>query len=220
MLRRAVCLAAVLGLSACGLIAPSPVRPSAMDQAPLVPPAAPRKGLAGGVFVADAAWSITSDSRAFRPGDVVTIMLQEVTQASKKADTRFNKESSASVSPTVIATKVINTRVGIDAERDFSGSASSTQQNTLQGAITVVVQEVLPNGLLHVAGEKTLHLNQGEEFIRVRGFVRADDIDNDNRVSSQRIANARIAYSGEGSLADANNAGWLTRFFVSPWMPF
>ena len=52
------------------------------------------------------------------------------------------------------------------------------------------------------------------------GYVRAADVDSDNRLSSQRIANARIAYSGKGALADANNAGWLTRFFNSPWMPF
>jgi flagellar L-ring protein precursor FlgH len=79
---------------------------------------------------------------------------------------------------------------------------------------------VLPNGLLRIAGDKTLTLNQGEEFIRLRGFVRAADIDADNRVSSQRIADARIAYSGQGSLADANSPGWVTRFFASPLMPF
>ena len=220
MLRSVLSLAAALLLSACAVVAPPVVQPAAMDDPPPVPPAAPRKGVAGGVFVAQSAWSITSDSRAFRPGDVVTVMLQEVTQASKKADTRFGKESGVSIAPTTLASKVIDTSVGIGAQRDFNGSASSTQQNTLQGAITVVVQEVLANGLLRVAGEKTLHLNQGVEFVRLRGFVRADDIDNDNRVSSQRIANARIAYSGEGALADSNSAGWLTRFFASPWMPF
>jgi flagellar L-ring protein precursor FlgH len=65
-----------------------------------------------------------------------------------------------------------------------------------------------------------LTLNQGEEFVRLRGYVRAADIDADNRVSSLRIANARIAYSGQGTLADANSPGWLTRFFSSPYMPF
>ena len=59
-----------------------------------------------------------------------------------------------------------------------------------------------------------------EEFVRVAGYVRAQDIDSANRVSSQRIANARIAYSGRGPLNNANSAGWLTRFFTSPWMPF
>ena len=88
------------------------------------------------------------------------------------------------------------------------------------GAITAVVVEVLPNGLLRIAGEKSLWLNQGEEFIRLSGYVRGQDIDAANRVSSQRLANARIAYSGSGTLADANTPGWLTRFFNSPWMPF
>ena len=50
--------------------------------------------------------------------------------------------------------------------------------------------------------------------------MQPSDVDTDNRVSSLRIANARITYAGKGTLADANSAGWLTRFFNSPWMPF
>ena len=57
-------------------------------------------------------------------------------------------------------------------------------------------------------------------MLRLAGFVRATDIDPQNRVSSQRIANARISYAGHGALADANAAGWLTRFFNSPLVPF
>ena len=106
------------------------------------------------------------------------------------------------------------------AKRDVDGNATSTQQNALTGAITVVVQEVLPNGLLKVSGEKNLTLNQGEEMLRLKGYLRPADIDSNNQVSSQRIANAKIVYSGQGTLADANTAGWLTRFFNGPWMPF
>jgi len=71
-----------------------------------------------------------------------------------------------------------------------------------------------------VGGEKSLTLNQGEEFVRLQGYLRAEDISSDNRVSSQRVANARIGYSGRGALADANDPGWLVRFFSSPLMPF
>ncbi len=219
MRRAAYALAAALLVSGCTTFEPPRARPPASDEPPMAPVVS-RQGAGGGVFRADSAWSITSDSRAFRAGDVVTVVLQETTQASKKADTRFGKRSGVAVAPSVFGSKVFNTRVGVDAERDFDGTASSSQQGTLQGAITVVVQEVLPNGLLRVAGEKSLYLNQGEEFVRLRGYVRASDIDNDNRVSSQRVANARIAYSGDGALADSNNAGWLTRMFASPWMPF
>jgi flagellar L-ring protein FlgH len=205
-------------LTACGSM---PLPPESLPDAPPPVSQAPvRKGQSGGVFVSEATWSLLADNRAFRTGDVLTVFLQETTQASKKADTSFGKSSSVDVTPFSIGSKTIKSNVGIDAQRDFAGTSTSTQQNALQGAITVVVEEVLPNGLLRIKGEKSLTLNQGEEFIRVSGYVRGADVDADNRLSSQRIANARIAYSGKGALADANNAGWLTRFFNSPWMPF
>lgn len=214
-----VCVAA-LSLQACVTmpIASSPadeqVRMSSLQ------PQQPRRGQSGGVFASDSPWSLTSDSRAFRPGDVLTVVLQETTQASKRANTSFGKDSSVAFSPVTLGKKTYSLNAELDAQRDFSGSASSTQQNTLQGAISVVVLEVLPNGLLRVEGEKTIQLNQGEEFIRLNGYVRSSDIDSDNSVSSLRVANARIAYAGRGALADANSAGWLTRVFTSPWMPF
>ena len=78
----------------------------------------------------------------------------------------------------------------------------------------------MPNGVLKVRGEKWLELNQGEEYIRLRGLVRPDDINKNNQVSSQKIADARITYAGKGAIADSNAAGWLVQFFNSPWMPF
>lgn len=179
-----------------------------------------QRGVSGGVFSSDAL-SLTSDARAYRVGDVVTVILQETTQASKRAGTSFNKGSSVGVSPLGMLGKTFaKTAIDVSAERSFSGDSTSTQQNALSGALTVIVQEVLPNGLLRVAGEKNMTLNQGEEFVRLKGYIRAADVDADNQVSSLRVANARIAYSAKGVLADANSPGWLTRFFTGPFMPF
>jgi flagellar L-ring protein precursor FlgH len=179
-----------------------------------------QQGQAGGVALPASAWSLTADNRAFRPGDVLTVTLEETTQASKSADTSFDKNSNATIAAPVLGTHTVKMNASLDAQRTFKGTGSSTQQNALQGSITVIVQQVLANGLLQVKGEKSLTLNQGEEVIRLSGFVRSGDIDTENRVSSLRIANAHIQYFGKGELADANNAGWLTRFFNSPWMPF
>jgi flagellar L-ring protein precursor FlgH len=179
------------------------------------------RGTSGGVFAPDSGVSLYSDSRAFRVGDVVTVMLEETTNASKSAGTKFSKDSGVNVAaPSLLGKTFPKAGVDISAQRAFQGDASSTQQNALSGAITVIVQEVMPNGLLKVAGEKVLTLNQGEEFVRLRGFLRAADIDANNQVSSQRIANARIAYGAQGSLAETNTPGWLTRFFLGPLMPF
>jgi flagellar L-ring protein precursor FlgH len=213
-------VAATLLLAGCASKVPLN-NPKPVDEALALPKAsAARAGVSGGVFSADTV-SLTSDARAFRIGDVVTVLLQETTQASKKAGTSFSKGSSVGVNPIAALGKTFGrTGVDISADRSFDGNATSTQQNALTGAVTVIVQEVLPNGLLRVAGEKRLQLNQGEEFLRLAGYLRAADIDNDNQVSSLRVANARIAYSGQGSLADANQPGWLTRFFTGPLMPF
>ena len=84
----------------------------------------------------------------------------------------------------------------------------------------MVVVAVQANGNLVVQGEKWININQGEEYIRLRGIVRPNDISPDNTISSERVANADIQYSGDGTLNDANEQGWLAKFFNSPWMPF
>jgi flagellar L-ring protein FlgH len=213
--------AAAVLLTGCASLAPPVVRPGPSDDAPQVYPSARSAVSGGGVFQADVGLSLTSDSRAFLVGDVVTVILQETTQASKKAGTSFSKDSGFNLDALTVAGKVQpRTAASLSAGRNFAGDSASTQQNALSGAITVIVQEVLPNGLLRVAGEKSLTLNQGEEFVRLRGYLRAADIDADNQVSSQRIANARIAYSAQGTLAEATQPGWLMRFFTGPLMPF
>ena len=174
----------------------------------------------GGLFRSGYGGSLVSDNRAVRVGDILTVVLDESTQSSKSAGTSFGKEASFGVGiPTVLGKRYPDIESSAGAERDFNGSAKSSQQNTLRGAIAVTVHRVLPNGTLLIKGEKTLRLNQGDEFIRLAGLVRVDDINRYNQVSSQSVANAKISYAGRGVLNDSNSAGWLTRFFTSPLFP-
>jgi flagellar L-ring protein precursor FlgH len=217
--RRSGTAVGVLTLSACAHFTPGK-EPPRLEATPLPPIAAVHKGEAGGVYAAETPWTLVSDTRAFRPGDALTVTLEEVTQASKSADTNYEKTNTVAVTPLSVAGQALKSNITLSADRTFAGTGSSTQQNALTGSITVVVQDVLPNGMLRISGEKSLRLNQGEEFIRVVGYVRSADIDTDNRVSSSRIANAGITYSGRGVLNDANQPGWLAKFFTGPFMPF
>ena len=177
-------------------------------------------GRAGGVFQSGYNWSLTADRRAYRVGDILTVILDEATQSSKQAKTNFGKNTDMTIAaPTLFGHTQQNLSGSINAQRNFDGSGVSQQQNSLRGSITVSVQKVLPNGVLLIRGEKWLTLNQGDEYIRLSGLVRADDIQNDNSVSSQRIGNARISYAGRGALSDSNTAGWLTRLFNHPLFP-
>lgn len=174
----------------------------------------------GGLFRSGYTGSLMSDRRAVRVGDILTVVLDESTQSSKSAGTSFGKESGISIGvPTVLGKAHPDVETSAGANRDFKGSAKSSQQNTLRGSIAVSVHRVLPNGTLQVKGEKALRLNQGDEFIRLTGLVRIDDINRYNQVSSQSVANAKISYAGRGVLNDSNSAGWLTRFFASPLFP-
>ncbi len=166
-----------------------------------------------------------ADPRAHRVGDILTVVLVESTQASKKATTSTSKTDKADIGTPTLLGKAItaggrSASFGLDGERSFDGTGSSSQSNQLTGQITVTVAQRLSNGNLIVRGEKWLTINQGQELVRVSGIVRPQDIGQDNVVPSTRVADARISYTGRGTLADANTRGWLSRFFNSKWMPF
>lgn len=189
--------------------------------APLVPPIINR----GGIYQPGFSQGLFADRRAMRVGDVLSVVLDERTISSKKADTEVKKDNSIDFNEsTILGTGVSLGDYGlgtaISQGRDFSGESSSDQSNSLTGRIAVTVAEVLPNGLMVVRGEKWMTLNRGEEFIRVSGLVRPEDVEPDNSVSSTRLANARITYSGTGELANSNKQGWVARFFNTAYWPF
>ncbi|HZF17242.1 MAG TPA: flagellar basal body L-ring protein FlgH [Steroidobacteraceae bacterium] len=213
----------VLMLAAgCGLLAPQSEPPA--PPPPAMPPAA--DATPGAIFQSGREVAWLEDIKARRVGDSLTIRLQESTQASKTSSTQTKKETSVdNAGPTLLGRPVTvnGTPVlqnALDGQQQFQGTGASSQSNSLDGSITVTVVDRLPNGNLVVQGEKWLTLNQGDEFIRITGIVRPYDIATDNTVTSDKIGNARISYSGRGTLASANKAGWLAKFFNSPWMPF
>jgi flagellar L-ring protein FlgH len=163
---------------------------------------------------------------AHRVGDVLTITLQEQTQASKSATTTTKKTTTeAMAAPTLLGVpltihgaSVLNNNLN-DATT-FDGEGTSAQSNALTGSISVTVAKRLVNGNLLVRGQKWVTINQGREYVRIQGIVRPVDIGPNNTVASTMVADAVIAYGGTGTLADANTKGWLARFFDSKWMPF
>ena len=161
-----------------------------------------------------------SNGRASQVGDILSILLKESTSASKKAKTTADKSSSTTLTaPTVFGRTLDNFSAGFSGPTtEFEGEGKSDISNSLEGSISVTVHEVLPNGVLVVRGEKWLKLNQGDEYIQISGMVRPEDIAADNTISSEKLADARISYSGTGQVSDTNTMGWLSRFFISALM--
>ena len=163
---------------------------------------------------------------AHHVGDIVTIVLNESTQAQKSSSTNTNKATTDTLpgmtllgkALTVHGVPIMSNSIADSAK--FAGEGDSAQSNSLQGYITVTVQKVLPNGNLYVKGQKWIGINQGQEYVIMSGVIRPIDLSSANSVASSQVANAKISYGGKGALADANAQGWLSRFFNSPWTPF
>ena len=178
------------------------------------------------IYQSSTAWLLHEDTKPRHVGDMLTVTLLERTDAKKSADTDTSKKTDAAIAAAEILGAPVTSggrdllATQLSSEYDFAGESSSGQSNSLTGSVTVVVVAVQANGNLEVQGEKWININQGEEYIRLRGIVRPSDIGPNNTISSERIANAQIQYSGDGSLNDANKPGWLAKFFNSPWMPF
>jgi len=181
---------------------------------------------AGSLYQDAYGMSLFDDRKAHFVGDVITVTLSEKTVSKKSSGVAVKKNSATDMNAGTLLGAVDPSYKGLSLEnsiahnRTFSGDADADQSNSLEGNITVTVAEILPNGNLIVRGEKWITLNRGDEFIRISGIIRPDDIAPDNTVVSTRLANAKISYSGTGTLADSQTMGWFSKFFNSGWWPF
>ena len=234
-MRRLSGMAMVLALA--GLVGCATTPRHNIDEFSAVLPAAmtPPPKQNGAIFQAGYEMALFEDIRARRIGDILTVVLSEKTDATKTAATNTSKDTDIEVDSPVIfgqspsfnvprpfgpSMRGLNLSAGVESEQSFAGAGDSSQRNSLTGNITVTVAQVLPNGNLMVRGQKRLTINQGDEYVQISGMVRPADIRPDNTVLSTQVADARIAYIGDGALADANAQGWLGRFFNSKWWPF
>ena len=177
----------------------------------------------GAIYDAPYNLFLFEDVKARRVGDLITVVLQESINASKSATTEADKDSNIDIpNPTLFGKdNRLNELVNdVEATREFEGEGETTQENSIEGNITVTVHEVYPNGYLLVKGEKLLELNEGSEVVRISGIVRPADVTSDNTILSNQIANAQITYKGKGIVSDSSKAGWLTRFFYSAIWPY
>lgn len=166
----------------------------------------------GGIYSDRSNGLFAMDRRATQVGDILTVELDESFSASKKQSSSGNKQATTAIPlGDLVQSPVINDMLDNPTSRNFSGTGQASQSNSLTGRMSVSVVRILPGGNLEILGQKKLTLNNGDEYIRLRGIVRPADINANNIVSSDRIANAEIKYIGAGQIADTSKQGWLSK---------
>jgi flagellar L-ring protein precursor FlgH len=196
---------------------------------PVDNPAPPKTN--GTIYQSGHEIELYQDHIAGRIGDILTVRLEEQTQGEKQAKTKANKTttldtnngtmttSGGTLKPYLLGGAVTSAIFNTGSDMEFDGKGETHEQNRLRGTISVTVIRVLSNGNLVVQGESWITINSGREYIRLTGLVRSDDIEPGNVVSSQRIADARISYTGSGMVGNASKGGFLTQLMYK-FFPF
>jgi len=227
--RLAICglIATVLlcGLGGCSTLPPEPLKHSPnfepvfpkVETSPEVP--------TGAIYGGKQSESWFGKGRNYQVGDVITVLVNESTQASRTQNNNLSRESSNDAIPQGLTDYYANRGGWLKGTTlsgnkiNSKGAGEADQQASLVASVAVAVVEVMRNGNLVVRGEKQLALTEGSEIIQVSGIVRTDDIAPNNTVQSRRLANAQIVYRGTGDMANATKAGWGTSALLKLW-PF
>ncbi len=170
-----------------------------------------------------------SDQRAKNVGDILTVNIVEVSQASESASTATTRKSQTVAGITNFFGLETNpngpwknpaTLVNANApNNDFTGTGATTRAGSLSASITARVMDLLPNGNLVIEGKREIYVNNEKKEILLQGIVRPRDIAFNNSISSTQIADAKVIYTGIGVVAEKQRPGWAARLFDFVW-PF
>ena len=182
--------------------------------------------------------NMVSDDKAWRAGDILQVRVVQKNSGTKKANTDTSRKSSITAkikyllgleedinelteytqnNPKGSGSWDPNNLIEAQSEKTFKGSGSTERTDDLTATVSVIVTEVLTNGDLVIYGHQTVQLNNEASVLTVQGIVRPSDIGDDNVLSSTRIANANIEFTGSGVLTDKQHPGWGMRIFDWVW---
>lgn len=171
------------------------------------------------------ATNMYSSQRAWRTGDLVTIVVDEQSSASKQEGMSTEKSHNASIAEGSIGGSTnqgshvlkkvtsINPPVNMSGSTSFEGSGSSNNTESLSARYTARVVDVLPNNVLVLRGERVVEKNGEHVEMVLTGSIRQQDISADNLINSDKMADARIVYETKGEVSKGSKPGWLWRFF-------
>ena len=158
--------------------------------------------------------SLLGDRRAMRKGDILTVVIEIDEKAEISNDTDRSRTGSESLSvpglfgvPQRIDLKLpdgasMSEAVEIDSTSESGGRGSVKRKEKLTLRVAATIVDVLPNGVLAIAGSQELRVNFEMRELLVSGYVRPDDISRRNEITYDKIASARVSYGGRGQITD------------------
>ncbi len=162
--------------------------------------------------------AMNRDTRAYRVNDLVTISVQESSTGTNAANTALDRSSNLGVGAQTGQINISSLITG-STNNTFDGDGTTSRSNTLTGFVTARVMQVLPNGDLILAGQKTVMINHERQMMTLVGSIRPVDIDAQNQVSSALVGNLTVRLWGRGEIDSSVRQGWFSRMLNRIW-PF
>ena len=166
---------------------------------------------AGSLWNDNANWF--ADARPSRVGDIITVLVDEQTDASDEATMDVNKTSNNNINGGNDGTGILKFIRGLTFSTNNSSTGDGTVERTHSATTTLacLVTEVLPNGNLVIEGTRDVRTSDEILQIQLAGVIRPQDVNSDNQINSRLIANAEIAVKGRGILSRTQKVGVITQ---------
>ena len=151
-----------------------------------------------------------ADRRPGRVGDIVTVVVDEKTDTKDEATTDLKKSSNSSVSDGTGILSFIRS-LGLSSTNDMKGDSSVERTHYGRTTISCVVTDVLPNGNLVIEGTRDVRTSEETLQLQIVGVIRPEDVNSNNQIRSNLIANAELAIKGKGALTRTQKPGIITQ---------
>lgn len=160
------------------------------------------------------------DQRAARVGDIVRVRVQIQDQAALENETereRVNNETlnapnlfglESAVYGLIPGNQDPTNLLTLQGNNNGSGRGSTERTERIETQVAALVTQILPNGNMVVKGSQEIRVNFEVREVSIAGVIRPEDIDADNTIESNKIAQARISYGGRGQITDMQQPRW------------
>lgn len=154
------------------------------------------------------------DQRAKTVGDIMTVVIdiddkgkmENATDRSRATnesaglpslmgfETKLNKVLPDAVNPSSLVS-------GTSAS-SYKGDGTTDRKEKISMKLAATITQVLPNGNMVIKGIQEVRVNYENRVLQLAGVVRPQDVNIDNTISYDQIAEARISYGGKGQITD------------------
>jgi flagellar L-ring protein precursor FlgH len=158
-----------------------------------------------------------SDRKAFRVGDLLTVLVLEASSATNQATTTVDQNNQTTFRADASVTRgggpsrffpLFNGQM----DNTFNGDAATVRSGTVTATLTVRVTDIDESGNLVIEGSRVVEVNDEKQTMTLSGVVRPIDIAPNNTVFSTKITDAQISYTGKGVVQTGHRPGFIIRF--------